>query len=454
MMIFKKAIPRRSFLRGAGATLALPFLDAMIPAFAASSDAAKPPLRLGYVYLTTGRIMENWTPKTEGSNFELTPTLEPFAPFRDQMVVLSGLDIKSADLLAGERGGPHERPCAAYLTGVHPFPDHVGISVDQVIAKHIGQDTPLTSLELGLDPKGWAGQQSASFNGFYTATMSWRTSTASLPVENNPRKVFERLFGDTDSLDPVAMRRRMQRQSSVLDSVSGRVTDLMNSVGQSDRYKLEEYFDAVRDIERGIQAAEAMTTDSNSAGIAQMDLRRPAGIPDNVMEHSKLIFDLMLLSYQTNMTRVVTFMFGHEGTNRNYTELGAQDGHHSLSHHKGSSSAIDLLKKVDRYQSEMLAYFLEKMKSTKESDGTSLLDNSLIVAGGGLSDANNHVHNDVPIALFGGGQGRIKGGQHIRYNSDPLSNLHVTTLDIFGVPSEEYLSSETSDATGVLKGFT
>jgi hypothetical protein len=446
MMIFKKAIPRRTFLRGAGATLALPFLDAMVPAFAASG--VTPPLRVGNVYLTTGRIMENWTPKTEAAGFELTPSLKPFAPFREQMLVLSGMDIKCADLLPGERGGPHARPCASYLTGVHPFGDRVGISADQIIAKHVGQDTPLSSLELSLDTPEWVGQGGGDYQPYYTATISWRTGTTPLPVENNPRKVFERLFGDTDSLNQQAMRRRINRQSSVLDSVSGRVKRLMGSVGTGDRYKLEEYLSAVRDVERGIQAAESRTASNDT--MAGVDLSRPAGIPGNVMEHAHLVLDLMFLAY---MTRVVSFMFGHEGTNRNYVELGATDGHHSLSHHKGNPTAIEILKKVDLYQSEMLAYLLEKMNSAKEADGSSMLDNSVIVAGGGLSDANNHVHNDVPVAVFGGAQGKIRGGRHLRYDGEPVSNLHLSVLDMFGAPTEEYLSNDTSDATGILKGL-
>jgi hypothetical protein len=447
MMIFKKAIPRRTFLRGAGATLALPFLDAMVPAFAASD--VTPPLKLANVYLTTGRIMENWTPKTVGENFKLPPTMEPFAPYRDQMLVISGMDIKSADLLPGERGGPHARPCAAYLTGVHPFGDRVGISADQIIAKHIGQNTPLSSLELSLDTPEWVGQGGGTYQPFYTATISWRTENTPLPVENNPRKVFERLFGDTDSVNQDAMRRRIKRQSSVLDSVSERVKNLMGSVGAGDRYKLDEYLSAVRDVERGIQAVESRTASGDS--MAQVDLSRPTGIPGDIMEHSHLIFDLMYLTYRADMSRVVSFMFGHEGTNRNYTELGATDGHHSLSHHKGDPTAISLLKKVDLYQSNMLAYLLDKLHMTKEVDGTSMLDNMVMVAGGGLSDANNHVHNDVPVAIFGGAQGKLRGGRHIVQKGAPLSNVHLSVIEMFGAPTEEYVSNETSDATGVMK---
>jgi hypothetical protein len=453
MIIFKKAIPRRAFLRGAGVSIALPFLDAMIPAFAASGSGNRPPLRLGNVYLPTGRVMENWLPKTEGTGFEITPSLQPVAAFRDKMLVLSGLDLKASDLLPGERGGPHARPCASYLTGVHPFGDRVGISVDQVLAKHLGTDTPLASLEMNLDQPGFAGQADGDYSGYYASTVSWLTPTTPLPAENNPRNVFERLFGDTDTLDPEAMKRRIQNKGSVLDYVGSRVNKLLASVNSSDRYKMEEYLNAVRDIERGIQAAESRTASDDEAASLK-GTKRPAGIPGDYAEHARIMFDMMVLAYQANMTRVVTFMLGHEGTNRNYTELGALDGHHSLSHHKGAATAIELLKKIDYYQSEQLAYFLNKMESIKEVDGSSLLDNSIIIAGGSLSDANNHVHNDVPITVFGSAQGRLKLGRHIRYKGEPLSNLHLAVLDMFGAPSEEFLSNDTSDATGILKGIT
>ncbi|MEE8285750.1 MAG: DUF1552 domain-containing protein, partial [Gammaproteobacteria bacterium] len=375
----KKALDRRSFLRGAGTSLALPFLDAMVPAFAGTSQVARPPLRLGYIYLPIGRIMEDWTPKTVGSNFEMPPTLEPLAEFRDQMLLLSGLDIKSADLLPGEKGGTHARPAAAYLTGVHPYNNSVGISVDQVVAKAIRGDTPLASLQLGLDPAEWAGGNEVDYEGFYRSTLSWRTAKTPLPTQNDPRKVFERLFGDTDSLDSETTRRRLFRQTSVLDAVSERVRQLIASVDTSDRYRLDEYFEGVREIERRIQIAETRNT-SADGGVLE-GFKRPSGIPEHYAEHARLIFDMMFLTYQTNMTRVVAFMFGHEGTNRNYLELGAQDGHHSLSHHKGDTQAIDLLRTIDAHQSELLAYFLERMRSTVEIDGSSLLENSIIIAG-------------------------------------------------------------------------
>jgi len=450
MMIFKKAIPRRTFIRGAGASLALPFLDAMIPALAAPA-AAKPPLRLGYIYLPTGRIMESWTPKTEGPDFELTPTLQPFAPYREQMLVLSGLDIKAADLKPGERGGSHPRPCASYLTGVHPYNNSVGISVDQVVANKVGQHTPLASLQLGVDPPEWAGGKDGSFRGFYRSTLSWRSPTNALPTQDNPRKVFERLFGDTSSLDPETIRRRNQRKGSILDGVSGRVDQLMLSVNAGDRYKLEEYLDAVRDIERGIQAAETQST--LDTGLLE-GIKRPAGIPETYAEHARLIFDMMYLAYLTDMTQVVALMLGHEGTNRNFMELGAKDGHHSLSHHRGDPTTIDLLKRIELHQNEQVAYLLKRMQDTREADGTSMLDNSMIVAGSGMSDGNVHYHYDIPVVVFGGAQGRLKTGRHLRYDHEPFSNLHLYVIDLFGASPEEYVSNDTSDATGILKGLS
>jgi len=453
MMIFKKSIPRRTFLRGAGATLALPFLDAMIPAFAASS-IAQPPLRLGYIYFPVGRLMQNWTPKTVGPGYELSPTLEPLAAFREQMLVLSGLHIKAADLLPGERGGSHARPAAAYMTGVHPYDNSVGVSVDQYVARKIGKHTQISSMQLGLDPPEWAGGNEVDYDGFYRSTLSWSSASSPLPTQEDPRKIFERLFGDTDTINPEAVRLRIEQNRSILDSVNVQANRLKKTVNATDRYKLEEYLDAVRDIERGIQVAESKAITAVSAGKSE-SLLRPKGVPESYSEHAKLVFDLMFLSYQMDMTRVVAFMMGHEGTNRSYHELDATDGHHSLSHHKGSKRSIELLKKIDRYQSELLAYFLEKMQSTKDIDGqTSLLDNSMIIAGSALDDANYHTFVDVPTLVIGGAQGKIKGGRHIRYNSDPFSNLHMATLDIFDTPAEEFKSSKTSDATGILPGLS
>lgn len=447
MMIFKKSLPRRTFLKGAGASLALPFLDAMVPALA--STPANNPLRLGYIYLPVGRIMDNWTPAKVGNDYEMTPTLAPLAPYREDMLVLSGLDIKAADLRPGERGGTHARPCAAYLTGVHPYDNSVGISVDQYVARKIGSQTQMASLQLGLDPAEWAGGNEVDYDGFYRSTLSWSSATSPLPTQDNPRKVFERLFGDTDTVDPKAMKQRIEEQSSVLDSVNSRANRLMKRVNSNDKYKIEEYLDAVRDIERGIQVSETKVAGEDKEVV---DFNRPAGIPARYDEHSRLIFDLMFLAYQTDMTRVVAFMMGHEGTNRNYLELGAQDGHHSLSHHKGNKPAIEMLKKVNLYQSKLLAYFLNKMKTTMEGD-TSLLDNSIIIAGSSLSDGNLHIHNDVPTLVLGSGQGRINGGRHVRYNSEPLSNLHLAVMDMFETPADEFVSNDTSDATGILPGL-
>ena len=443
MMIFKKAIQRRTFLKGAGAAMALPFLDAMTPALAASS--ATPPFRVGYVYLPTGRFMENWLPATTGANFEMTPTLAPFASHRDSMLVLSGLDVK-----AGK--GSHSGPCASYLTGITPAKktNTVGISVDQIIAKQIGQETALASMELGLDPPEWAGGNVDGLAGYYTSTISWRNPNTPLPRQVNPRLVFERLFGDTDALNQQALRERIESKSSVLDSVSEGVKRLMASVNAGDRHKLEEYFDSVREIERGIQVTEQKFL--GEQGLKDTDIKRPAGIPVLFADHTRLMFDMMLLAYQTDMTRMISFMLGHEGSDRNYLELGAKDGHHSLTHHKGRAEAIELVKKIDLHQSELLAEFIGKMKSIKEGNG-SLLDNTIIIAGGAHSDGNLHLHTDVPTLVFGGTVKNVQGGRHIRYESEPVSNLHLAVMEMANVSADEYLSEKT-DATGVLKGLT
>jgi hypothetical protein len=444
MMIFNKAIPRRTFLRGVGTTLALPLLDSMVPAFAAT---VAPTIRVGYVYLPVGRIMNKWIPKTEGAGFEMPPTLEPLAAFRNQMIVVSGLNIKAADPRPGEGGGNHARPCATYLTGIHPRDRNAdaGISVDQIIAGEFGKHTQLASLELGLDPAEFVGEADGTYAGYYRSTVSWRSGTIPLTTEDNPRKVFERMFGDTDSTSSAERGRRIQRQRSILDAVMGRVNHLMASVGPTDGQKITEYLDAVRDVERRIQVAE--TTASASGEPPTME--RPAGIPGAYADHASLMFDLMLLAYQTDLTRVITFMMGHEGTNRTYREVGAHDGHHSLSHHKEDPETVAIVEKIDLYQSQLISRFVEKLRATSDGDG-SLLDSSVIVAGSSLGDGNLHLHNDVPIVVLGGGGGKIKGGRHLRFVGQPLSNLHLTTLDIMGVPDNAYLHHDDSDATGRL----
>jgi hypothetical protein len=271
-----------------------------------------------------------------------------------------------------------------------------------------------------------------------------------LPRQINPRKVFERLFGDTDTLDPVAMQRRLARKISVLDEVSERVKRMLTTVNASDRYKLEEYLDSVREIERNIEVAESKTAES-ADDLAAMGLERPVGIPSLYADHVKLMMDMMVLAYQTDMTRMITFMFGHEGSNRNFLELGAKDGHHSLSHHKGNPASIELIKKIEYHQSEMIAYFLEKMTSIKEGDST-LLDNSVIVAGGAHGDANLHMHTNVPVMVMGNAQNRIRTGTHLKYEGDPVSNVHVAVMNVGDIDPAEFLT-ERSDATGILKGL-
>lgn len=443
MNIFKKALPRRTFLRGAGAALALPFLDAMVPALAA--DMGKQPLRIGYIYLNTGRHMDSWIPTTTGSDYSMSPTLAPLAKYRDDFLVLSGLDVK-----AGQ--GSHSGPCASYMTGVKPSKsgNGVGISVDQVIAKQIGEETQLASMELGVDPPEWAFNRVDGLAGYYTSTISWRNPHTPLPTQINPRKVFERLFGDTDTLDPVAMQRRLERKTSVLDEVSQRVKNLMTSVNASDRYKLEEYLDSVREIERSIEVAEKKTADT-ADDLASMGLERPVGVPSLYADHVKIMFDMIVLAYQTDMTRMITFMLGHEGSNRNFIELGAKDGHHSLTHHKGNPESIKLVKKVDLHQSEQLAYFMEKMTSIKEGD-SSLLDNSVIITGGAHSDANMHLHTNVPMMVMGKAQNQLKSGLHIQYNGEAVSDLHLAIMKMGNIDPAEYLT-ERSDASGVLQGI-
>ena len=438
MIITKKSLPRRTFLRGVGATLALPLLDSMVPALAAAPAAtAQSPTRLSFVYVPNGRIMDQWTPAALGSNFELTKILEPLAPFKDDMLVLSGLAHNTGWALTGEGPGEHARAAATFLTGVHPKKTEgadlrAGTSIDQIVAREFRQHTQLASLEVALDSTDVVGTCDTGYSCAYSNTLCWSNPTTPVPMENKPRAVFERLFGDSDSTDPAQLRARMQTDRSILDLVSQDVSRLLRRLGSRDRAKLTQYLDAIRDIERRIQIAEEQPDRELPS------VERPVGIPSTFTAHCKLMMDLQVLAYQTDMTRVITFMMGREQNTRVYNELGIKDAYHPLSHHQNQPDKIAQVLQIDILQSEMFAYFLEKMRSTPDGDG-SLLDHSIVVYGSSLSDGNLHVHNDLPILLLGGGAGQLKGGRHIRFPDDtPTTNLFLTLLDKLGIPLENF----------------
>jgi hypothetical protein len=443
MMIFKKAIPRRTFLQGVGATLALPLLDGMVPAMAAVGDS-KSATRLSFVYVPNGIIMDKWTPATEGAGFEMTPVLEQMGPHRDQMLVMSGLDCKHANPLPGEGGGDHERGSGAFLTGAHPKKTagadiQAGTSVDQIAANELGKQTELASLELTLDFAEFVGGCDPGYSCAYTNTLCWRSPTTPMPMENNPRALFERLFGSSDTTDPAERLARIKKDRSILDAVTQDVNRLMTGLGTADRRKLAEYLDAVRDVERRIAKAEQASSQDLPT------LARPVGIPATFEEHYQLMADLQVLAFQADKTRVITFLVAHEQSTRPYPEIGISDPHHPLTHHSGNQEKISKVIEINKYHAKMFSYYLEKMQAATDGDGT-LLDHSMIVYGGSISDANVHKHEDLPILLVGGGNGRFKGGRHVRYPKDtPVANLFLTLLDNLGVRKESF-----GDSTGHL----
>ncbi len=447
MMITKKAIPRRTLLRGLGATVALPLLDGMVPALSAlGTTAAKATPRFGAVYVPNGMVMQNWTPGSHGAAFELTPTLRPLAPFRDQLLVLSGLNSTPPPGTRG--GGSHSRAATKFLTAVHPgtWDQHEPISMDQIAARALGRYTPLASLELGLEGANFAGScDSGGFSCAFSYTISWSSGSTPLPMEHNPRAVFERLFGDSETTDPAARRARVHEQRSILDSVGDDVARLRGSLGPQDRLKLGAYFDAVRDVERRIEVAEAQ----GERDVPLME--RPLGVPASFAEHATLMYDLQLLAHQTDRTRVTTFMAGHELSGRTYPEIDVPDAHHPISHHRNVPEVLEKLTKINTYHLTLFASFLEKLRSTPDGDG-SLLDQMILLYGAGMSDSNAHSPYDLPILLMGGGAGQLKGGRHIEYpgpERTPLANLHVTLLDKLGVDVDRF-----GDSTGALPNLS
>lgn len=428
MFITKKQLSRRTFLQSAGATLGLPFLDCMIPALTAQSKtAAKPAPRLSFVYLPHGAIMDQWTPKKEGTSFELTPILQPLKVFRDQMNIISGLAHAAADTAA-----VHSLSPTTWLSGVRPKPTQgtdalAGVTADQLAAQQIGQETLLPSLELGTeDRSGMVGACDREYGCIYMNSMSWSTPTIPLPIEINPRRAFERMF---------AQDRRTTQDSSILDAFKAQVSDLQSKVGSKDRSTVGDYLDSVREIERRIQKAAA-TQKPPEPGQAPV----PAGIPDSYEEHVKMMYDLLVLAYRANVTRVTTYMVARETSNRSYPQIGVPDAHHEISHHQNVPDAIKKNVKIQIYHMGLFAQFLEKMRATPDGDG-SLLDNSIVLFGSNMSNSNLHDHFPLPNLVIGGG---FKGGRHIKYpDRTPMTNLLLTLLDKAGVKLEKL-----GDSTG------
>ena len=436
MIITKMHLPRRTFLRGLGATVALPLLDGMVPALTAlQATAAQPVRRLGIVYVPNGIFMDHWTPADAGRVFDFTSILGPLAPYREQMLVLTGLSNREGDAWPGEGAGDHARAAGAYLTGVHPKKTEgadirAGVSMDQIAARVLSTETQLSSLEVSLESREAIGSCDPGYSCAYANTLCWRSPTTPLPMENNPRALFERLFGGNESTDPETWRARREEDRSILDAVGEKIARLQGDLGRRDRLKLDEYLEAIRDVERRIQIAEAQSERELPV------MEQPAGVPATFEEHAKVMFDLQVLAYQADLTRVITFMVGHETSQRAYPEIGVPDAHHPLSHHGGNTEKIEKLIKVNQYHARMFAYYLDRLRETRDGDG-SLLDQSMIIYGSGMSDGNGHNHHNLPTLLVGGGAGLVTGGRHLRYPSGtPVTNLFLTVLDKLGVPVE------------------
>ena len=444
MIITKKHLPRRTVLRGFGATIALPFLDGMVPALAAiRNTAAEPVRRLGVFYVPMGMNMAKWTPAGDGRELELSPTLQSLAPFQDRLVLLGGLASQEA---TGNDNGPHPRAQAAWLTGARAKRTegvdlHVGISMDQIAAQAFGHETQLASLELALEAVDTlnGGCASYGYSCVYTNTIAWRSATTPLPMEVNPRAVFERLFGIAESTDPQTRLARIRKDRSLLDAVNEKVASLQKQLGPRDRTKLTEYLEAVRDVERRVQKAEEQADQE----LPTVD--RPGGIPATYEEHAKLMFDLLTLAYQSDLTRVSTFLYGREASVRTFPEIGIPDSWHPMSHHQDKPEALEKQAKLNSFHMELFAYFLEKLQSTDDGEG-SLLDHTVLLYGSGMSNSNLHVYEDLPTLVVGGKAAGIKGNRHLRYpERTPIANLHLTLLDRVGVPEEQF-----GDSNGTL----
>ncbi len=435
MMLTKKSLPRRRFLRGIGVGLALPLLDAMVPAMTAmAATPANPVRRLGFVYMPMGSTITKWTPQEVGRMTKLSPTLSSLNALIDQISVISNLELKNAYSV-----GNHATANCAFLSAARAKMTEgsdyeLGTTVDQIAAQQIGRDTPLPSLELAMDLLTTIGNCDNGYACVYQNNLSWSSPTTPLPAEAHPRLVFERLFGDGGSnVDRLA---ELKRNSSILDSVTAEIAKLQRELGASDRSKVSEYLDTVREVERRIQKAENRTLDAPTP-----DLDRPVGVPAAYADHAKLMFDLQALALQGDLTRVITFQLARETSTRAYPEIGVSDPHHPISHHSNDLEKLEKLAKINAYHVSLFAYFLEKLKATPDGDG-SLLDHTMYLFGSGMGNPDVHDHENLPILVAGGGAGKMKGGRHIKFDKPtPLANLHLTLLDKAGVRLDSFADS-------------
>jgi hypothetical protein len=444
VIVTRKHVSRRTLLRGVGAAIALPVLDSMIPALTAATTAEKvSPARMVFVYVPNGIDMRNWTPAADGRSFVFPKILESLKPLQDDVLVLSGL-VDHGGMALGDGPGDHARAAASFLTGVHPKKTagsdiSVGISVDQLAAQKMRNATRLASLELGCEDGHLAGNCDSGYSCAYVNSVSWRSPTVPNPPEVNPRSVFERLFGSDDDAGNASARARKARlQQSILDMVADDTRRLQGGLGATDKRKLDEYLTAIREVERQVEMMEKQIA-SNT--VATPTLAKPDGIPLEFQDHARLMFDLLTIALQTDTTRISTFMLAREGSNRSYREIGVPEGHHGLSHHRNDPALMDKVAAINRHHMDQCAYFLTKLKQTKEGSG-SLLDRTMVLYGSGISDGNRHNHDDLPVMLAGGSQ-IFRSGRHVRYQQGaPVTSLYLSMLDASGIPTDRFGDSQ------------
>ncbi|MGV3531760.1 MAG: DUF1552 domain-containing protein [Chthoniobacteraceae bacterium] len=451
----KLQFSRRHFLRGLGVSMALPVLESLLPASKALAAAAGPalgttaagdPLRMAFLYVPNGVNTNKWRPIGEGRDYQLNETLAPLQHLKEHFQIVSGLEQQHG--WAGKDGaGDHARASATILTGARPKKTagsdiRLGVSVDQFAAQHLADQTRFSSLELSCDGVRKSGGCDSGYSCAYQFNVSWRSETAPVAPESNPRLVFERLFGSGKGAERQrSYEARQFRQKSILDFVMDDVSDLNRQLGRNDQHKLDEYLNGVREIEQRIQKAERF------GALPDPGIDTPEGVPGDYQEHIRLLMDMLVLAFQTDSTRISTFMLAHDGSNRSFREIGVSDGHHNLSHHQNKEDVLEKIAKIDLFYTQQLAYLLERMRDTKEANGKSLLENSMLVYCSGLADGNRHSHDNLPVIVAGHGGGALHPGQHVAYDRLPMTNLYVNMLNTMGVKTDSF-----GDSTGILKG--